>query len=129
MSSQSRTPTALLALCLFGVLSSLTACGGSSSNVSPGTIVVPPDEPTDPTDPTDPNEPVNPPSGGDEVASVIPDNLSDCIADSGETAGGKPVYVISVSCLPGGALDPSGLLLGNDYVYRIEGGALRIARN
>jgi len=127
MSSHSRTQNALVALCLLGVLSSLTACGGSSSNVSPGKIVVPPDGPTEPTDP---NEPVTPPpSGGDTIASVIPANLSDCIADSGETAGGKPVYVISVSCLPGGALDPTGLLLGNDHVYRIEGGALRITRN
>jgi hypothetical protein len=31
--------------------------------------------------------------------------------------------------LPGGNLDPAGLLLGNDYVFRIEGGALRITQN
>lgn len=117
----------MLALSLCGVVSALTACGGSSSNVSPGQIVIPPEGPTDPTDPTDPIEP--PPSGGDEVASVIPDKLSDCITRSGETATGKPVYVISVACLPGGVLDPTGLLLGNDFIYRIEGGALRIARN
>ena len=127
MSSETGTKKFLLALSLCGVVSVLTACGGSSSNVSPGNVVIPPDGPTDPTDPTDPVEP--PPSGGDEVASVIPANLNDCITDSGETAAGKPVYVISVACLPGGALDPTGLRLGNDFIYRIEGGALRIARN
>jgi hypothetical protein len=127
MSSESGTKKFLLALSLCGVVSALTACGGSSSNVSPGNIVIPPDGPTDPTDPNEPVQP--PPSGGDEIASIIPGNLSDCIFDSGDTAGGKPVYVISVTCLPGGVLDTSGLLLGNDFIYRIEGGALRIAQN
>lgn len=128
MSSETGTRKFLLALSLCGVVSALTACGGSSSNVSPGKIVIPPDGPTDPTDPPiDPPEP--PPSGGDDVASVIPASLSDCITNSGATAAGKPVYVISVACLPAGTLDPTGLLLGNDFIYRIEGGALRIARN
>ena len=128
MSSQSSNKNVLLALCLAGVVSSLTACGGSSSNVSPGNIVIPPDNPTEPTDPTDPTEP--PPSNGDLVESVIPDALGDAIYASGQTApDGRPVYIIDVSALPGGQLDPTGLLLGNDYIYRIEGGALRIARN
>lgn len=128
MSSQSSNKNVLLALCLAGVVSSLTACGGSSSNVSPGNIVIPPENPTEPPDP---NEPVTPPpSNGDTVESIIPDALSDVIYASGQTApDGRPVYIIDVSALPGGQLDPTGLLLGNDYIYRIEGGALRIARN
>ncbi|MCB1730250.1 MAG: hypothetical protein KDI21_07200, partial [Halieaceae bacterium] len=43
-------------------------------------------------------------SADHEKKKVIPANLNDCIIDSGETAAGKPVYVISVACLPGGAL-------------------------
>ena len=125
--SSTRSKEVLLALCFTGIVSTLTACGGSSSNTSPGNIVIPPEGPTDPTDP--PDRPDPPPSGGDDIASVIPAGLSDCISDSGETVGGKPVYVISVACLPGGVLDPAGLLLGNDFIYRIEGGALRIAGN
>ena len=82
--------------------------------------------------PTDPNEPIQPPPppDGDTVESVIPSSLSDAIYDSGDTApDGKPIYVIDVTALPGGKLDPSGLLLGNDFIFRIEGGALRIAQN
>lgn len=117
----------LLALAAAGVVSALSACGGSSSNVSPGNIVVPPDGPTPtPTPPPDPT----PPPGGDITASVIPAALGNAIYDSGEKApNGKPIYVIDVTALPGGNLDPAGLLLGNDYIFRIEGGALRIARN
>lgn len=128
MSSESRMKQFLLALCVVGAASGLTACGGSSSNVSPGTIVIPPEGPTDPNVPVDPNVPT--PPGGDTIASIIPANLSSAIYDSGETApNGKPVYIIDVSALPGGALDPAGLLLGNDYIFRIEGGALRITQN
>ncbi|MCP5131905.1 MAG: hypothetical protein H6985_20270 [Pseudomonadales bacterium] len=128
MSSETRMKKFLLALCIVGIGSTLTACGGSSSNVSPGNVVVPPDGGgTDPTDPTDPTEP--PPTGGD-IASIIPASLSNAIYDSGETApNGKAVFVIDVTALPGGKLDPAGLLLGNDYIFRIQGGALRIAQN
>ena len=127
MSSQSGMKQFLLALVAVGVVSTLTACGGSSSNVSPGNIVVPPDGGG-----TDPNEPIQPPPppDGDTVESVIPSSLNDVIYDSGETAlDGRPIYVIDVTALPGGKLDPSGLLLGNDFIFRIEGGALRIAQN
>jgi hypothetical protein len=119
----------LLALAAVGVVSTLTACGGSSSNVSPGNIVIPPDG-GGPTDPNDPVEPPQPPVDGDTVESVIPSSLGDVIYDSGDTApNGKPIYIIDVTALPGGKLDPSGLLLGNDFIFRIEGGALRIAQN
>jgi len=61
---------------------------------------------------------------------VIPSSLSDAIYASGDNApDGRPVYIIDVTKLPGGAMDPSGVLLGNDFIYRIEGGALRITRN
>ncbi len=64
------------------------------------------------------------------MPSVIPSNLTDAIYDSGDTApNAKPIYVIDVAALPGGALNPSGLLLGNDFIFRIEGGALRITQN
>ena len=116
----------LLALVAVGVVSSLTACGGSSSNVSPGKEVIPP--PSGGPDPNEPTEP--PPGGGDTVASVIPSSLSNAIYNSGDTApNGKPVYIIDVAKLPGGVLTPTGLLLGNDFIYRIEGGALRITQN
>lgn len=128
MSFESGMKQLLLALCVVGITATLTACGGSSSNVSPGNIVVPPDGPAEPNEPNEPNEPTEPPNG-DTIASVIPSSLSDAIYDSGETANGKPVYIIDVAALPGGVLDPSGLLLGNDFIFRIEGGALRVAQN
>tara|TARA_R110001592_G_scaffold38609_1_gene127253 strand:+ start:95442 stop:95828 length:387 start_codon:yes stop_codon:yes gene_type:complete len=128
MSSSSLIKQFLLALSAVCIVSTLTACGGSSSNVSPGTIVVPPDDPNGPDVPVDPNEP--PPPSGDTVLSVIPSSLGSAIYDSGETApDGKPIYIIDVAALPGGALNPAGLLLGNDFIYRIEGGALRITQN
>lgn len=127
MTSESRIKQLLLALCLLGLVSTLTACGGSSSNVSPGKIVIPPDGGgPDPNDPVDPPQPPD----GDTIASVIPSSLSDAIYDSGETTpAGKPIYIIDVSVLPGGALNPAGLKLGNDFVFRIEGGALRVTQN
>ena len=94
MSSETGTKKFLLALSLCGVVSALTACGGSSSNVSPGNVVIPPDGTTDPTDPTAPTDPVEPPpSGGDEVVSVIPANLSDCITASGDRSDKKQQQV------------------------------------
>tara|TARA_R110001599_G_scaffold353795_2_gene597896 strand:- start:36626 stop:37012 length:387 start_codon:yes stop_codon:yes gene_type:complete len=128
MSSSSLTKQFLLALSAVCIVSTLTACGGSSSNVSPGTLVVPPVDPNGPDVPVDPNEPPRP--SGDTVLSVIPLSLGSALYDSGETApNGKPIYIIDVAALPGGALNPTGLLLGNDFIYRIEGGALRITQN
>jgi hypothetical protein len=128
MTSESRIKQLTLSLCLLGLLSALTACGGSSSNVSPGKIVIPPDGGG--PDPNEPVDPPQPPVDGDTIPSIIPSSLSDAIYDSGETtSGGKPVYIIDVGALPGGALDPAGLKLGNDFVFRIEGGALRVTQN
>ena len=111
----------------------LSACGGSSDNVSPGSVVVevPVQPPPDPDPEPDPDPDPDPqPGGGSTVATVIPAHLEAAIADSGTTAdagfGGKPIYTIDVSALPGGALDPAGLVLGNDAVFEISGGAARI---
>ena len=64
------------------------------------------------------------------VATVIPAHLESAITDSGTTAdsgfGGKPIYTIDVSALQGGALDPTGLVLGNDNIFEISGGAARV---
>ena len=64
------------------------------------------------------------------VATVIPAHLESAITDSGTTAdsgfGGKPIYTIDVSALQGGALDPAGLVLGNDAIFEISGGAARV---
>lgn len=109
----------------------LAACGGSSENRSPGSIVV--EVPVDGggTPPTDPDTPPDPPPvDGDTVMSVIPDALQDAIAATGETTpGGKEIYNIDVSQLPNGRLDPAGVVLGNDVVFRITGGALRVGQN
>ncbi len=62
------------------------------------------------------------------VESVIPAGLEGVISASGETApDGREIWDIDVSELPGGRLNPDGLLLGNDVVYRIVGGALRVS--
>ena len=113
----------------FAVL--LTACGGSSDNRSPGSIVVEVPVDNGGTPPPDPTPPTGPPSAGDgAIASVIPDALRSAIAASGETTpGGKEIYNIDVSQLPNGRLDPAGVLLGNDVVFRITGGALRVGQN
>jgi len=109
---------------LFAV--TLVACGGSSNNVSPGSIVV--EVPGGPVDPPDPNEPDpgNPPGAGD-TPSQIPVRLSDAITDTGAVIAGRTVYNIDVSVLPDGVLDPDGLLLGNDaYFIIVGGGPLRV---
>lgn len=109
----------------------LTACGGSSDNASPGSVVV--------------EVPASGGGGGGgtggggsgggggtgvDVPSVIPAALSAVITDSGNTAaasfGGKPIFTIDVSVLTNGELDPTGLLLGNDNIYVVSGGALRV---
>jgi len=70
------------------------------------------------------------PGDGETVASIIPDSLSGVITDSGQTAGAafgnRPIFTIDVSALPDGVLDPTGLLIGNDAVMEITGGALRV---
>lgn len=108
------------------------ACGGSSSNASPGSVVV--------------EVPVEGggsggggngggggAGGGIAVASVIPASLQSVITNSGNTTnaafGSRPIYTIDVASLTNGQLDPTGLVLGNDFVFQISGGALRISAN
>ncbi|MCY4213448.1 MAG: hypothetical protein OXF68_07475 [Gammaproteobacteria bacterium] len=116
---------------LFIAAALLAACGGSSDNASPGSVVVevevqPPPAPEPEPEPDPEPEPGN----GSTVASVIPAHLQSAIVDSGSTAdsgfGGKPIHTIDVAALAGGALDPTGLVLGNDYIFEISGGAARI---
>ena len=110
----------------------LVACGGSSDNASPGSVVIvqeverdPPPEPE-----PDPEPGPEPPVDGTTTASVIPEGLRSAIADSGATAssafGNRPIYTIDVAGLTDGRLDPGGLLLGNDFIFEISGGALRV---
>lgn len=111
---------------------SLAGCGGSSDNVSPGAIVVEVPVPCEGDDCDDTDNPDTPdrPGEGEAIASVIPARLEAAIRAAGETArDGREIYVIDVGALPGGVLDPDGLLLGNDFVFRIQGGALRVSQN
>ena len=116
------------------VASILAACGGSSENASPGSVVVEvpvyvggddDDDDDDDGDDTGIDEPVDETS----VATVIPAALEGVISDSGETAGAafgnRPIYTIDLSAPS--ALDPAGLVLGNDAIFEISGGAARIA--
>ena len=116
---------------LFVAAALMAACGGSSENVSPGSVVVevevqPPPAPEPEPEP----KPEPEPGDGSTVATVIPAHLESAITDSGTTAdsgfGGKPIYRIDVSALAGGALDPTGLVLGNDIIFEISGGAARV---
>ncbi len=67
---------------------------------------------------------------GDVISSVIPDALTSAITASGQTANdGREIWDIDVTRLPGGKLNPDGLLLGNDVVFRIKGGALRVSND
>ena len=111
----------------------LAACGGSSENASPGSVVVEVpvyvgggDDDDDDDDDDDTGDTGT--DDGTSVATVIPAALESVIADSGETAGAafgsKPIYTIDVS--DGGVLDPAGLVLGNDVIFEIAGGAARI---
>ena len=124
---EAKSRQALMALFVL----TLAACGGSSDNVSPGAIVV--EVPVDCDEDCDDGDNGGgnpPPGGGGTVPSVIPEALEGAIRPSGETADdGREIYVIDVTELPGGVLDPEGLLLGNDFVFRIEGGALRVSQN
>ena len=113
----------------------LGGCGGSSSNSSPGAVVVnaggEDDGNGNDDDDGNGNDDGGPVDDGVAVASVIPASLASVITDSGEisdaSVGSKPVYTIDVAQLTGGRLNPEGLLLGNDFVFLIEGGALRVA--
>ena len=109
----------------------LASCGGSSENVSPGSVVVAvpvyvggDDDGGDEGDEGDDTGP----DDGTTVATVIPAALEAVITSSGETAGAafshKPIYTVDVS--DSSALDPAGLVLGNDAVFEIAGGAVRI---
>ncbi len=104
----------------------LAACGGSSENASPGSVVV--EVPVEGGEDDDDDDGGGD-SDGDTVASVIPTRLENVITASGETASAafdnKPIYTIDVS--ETSALDPAGLVLGNDYIFEIAGGAARIA--
>ena len=127
----------------------LAACGGSSENVSPGSVVVEvPVEGGGDGDDGDDGDDGNDGDDGDDgndgdggdggnggdgmtVATVIPAHLQSAITDSGATAdvgfGGKPIYTIDVAALTDGVLDPTGLVLGNDYIFEISGGAARVS--
>ena len=118
------------------------ACGVSADNASPGAVVI--------EVPVEGGGGGGDDGGGDDggggdggdgagdgggaagttVASIIPDRLQAAIGDSGATAdpafGGKPIYTIDVAALSDGELDPSGLVLGNDYIFEIASGALRV---
>jgi hypothetical protein len=110
----------------------LTACGGSNENVSPGSVVIIEEVEVDPGDGGDGGDSGDGGGGaGPVINSVIPADLDSVIFDSGDTSsagfGSKPIYLIDVSQLTGGKLDPTGLLLGNDFVFEIAGGALLVS--
>ena len=127
-------PLGLLRLGALALVAMVVAACGSSENVSPGSVVV--EVPVEGGgggsggggDDDDGNDIGS--GGGAATASVIPSALSSVIADSGETAGAgfanKPIYTIDVGATNNGAIDPQGLVLGNDVVYEIVGGAVRI---
>ena len=116
----------------------LAACGGSSENASPGAIVVEVPVPDGGGggntggggDSGDDDDDTGTDDDGTTVATVVPASLESVIVDSGETAsatfGNRPIRTINVSALTDGAIDPAGLTLGNDAVFEIVGGALRI---
>ena len=123
----------LLRLGALALAAAFVAACGSSENVSPGSVVV--EVPvegggSDGGSGDDDDGDDDGSGGGAATASVIPSALGDVIADSGETAGagfdGKPVYTIDVGATANGAIDPEGLVLGNDAIYEIVGGAARI---
>ena len=127
MTFDTRTAQFLLALSVV----TLTACGGGSSsdNVSPGSVVV--EVPGGDGGGNGGGNGGGSGGGngdGDLILSQIPDVLADAISSSGESAAdGREIFDIDVVALPGGRLDPAGLLLGNDVVFRIRGGALRVS--
>ena len=112
----------------------VVGCGGGSSNSSPGAVVV--EVPTsgggDSGSGGDGGDGggTGGGNGGPTVATVVPTALNAVITDSGNTADvafdGKPIMTIDVSALTDGQLDPAGLTLGNDMVFAVSGGALRV---
>ena len=106
------------------------ACGGSSENASPGSVVVEVPVVTDGGSKNKNTERGGSGTEGDKVATVIPASLRSIISDSGTTASAafanKPIYTIDVSATNNGAIDPAGVTLGNDFVFEITGGAARI---
>ena len=110
----------------------LAACGGSSENASPGSVIVEVpvggDDDDENDDGDDDDSGSQDPVDETTVAPVIPSALEDVISNSGESAGAafgnKPIYTIDVS--ETSALDPAGLVLGNDVIFEIAGGAARI---
>ena len=115
----------------------LAGCGGSSENASPGAIVVEVAGAGGGGNGSGGNGGDGGDSGGGGssgdgtmVATVVPESLASAFSDSGETAsaafGNRPIRTIDVAALDGGAVDPTGVVLGNDVVFEISGGALRI---
>ena len=111
------------------VVALIAACGGSSENASPGSVVV--EVPTAGGG-SDGGSGASggdggTGSGGNTVASAIPASLGDIIVDSGSAASAafanKPIYTIDVSATENGAIDPAGITLGNDFIFEIVGGA------
>lgn len=95
----------------------LAACGGSSKNASPGSVIVEVPVPVGGDDDDEDDEGDDDDSGSQDpvdettVATVIPSALEGVISNSGESAGAafgnKPIYTIDVS--ETSALDPAGL--------------------
>ena len=121
---------ALAAVCLI-----LAACGGSSDNASPGSVVVQVEVPATGGGGTGGGGTGGGGTGGggtggSQTPTVIPAALNTVITDSGNTTaasfGSKPIFTIDVSALTNGELDPDGLTIGDDAVFQISGGALRI---
>ncbi len=122
--------------CLFMMIALVvSACGGGGNNSSPGSLVVVEEVEVDSGSSDDEETPDEDDASGGGTdgsasSSVIPERLSSVISDSGLTASGDfdglPIFTIDVSALEGGALDPAGLVLGNDAIYEISGGALRV---
>jgi hypothetical protein len=118
----------------------LIACGGSSDNASPGSTVV--EVPVSGGGSSGGGSSGGGSSGGgssgggtgggtqNSVATVIPVSLQSAITNSGNQAsavfGSKPIFTIDVTALTNGQLDPAGLRLGNDSIFQISGGALRV---
>ena len=117
---------------LAAVALSTAACGGSSQNASPGSVVVEVPVASGGGDGGGGDDDGGGDDGGDggAVATVIPSSLASVIVDSGATASAafanKPIYTIDVSATDNGAIDPAGVTLGNDFIFEIAGGAMRI---
>ncbi len=114
----------------------LASCGNDGSNVSPGSVVVVEEIIVDSGGSGGDGSGDGGGDGGDGgagpvVDTVIPTALAGSITDSGETSsaefGNKPIITIDVASLDGGQLDPTGLVLGNDSVFEVSGGALRVS--